>query len=91
MKQSPSLLAYGLLLATSVVSFGGPFLLMLVIGGGRNPKWPPDRPIEWITFGVVMTIACVLFLLCLSIRLWLPRMQSTGANPAPSSKSSDVD
>jgi len=60
----------------TIVSFGGPLALMLVIGGGEHPKWPPDRPIEWIAFGVIMTVACVLLLLCLSIRWWLPTVKS---------------
>lgn len=78
MNQPPSRLAYALLGALTVVSFGGPIALMLVIGGGQNPKWPPDRPVEWIAFGAIVTVACVLLVLCLSIRCWLPAVKSPG-------------
>jgi len=76
MNQPASRLAYALLGAMTAASFGGPIALMLVIGGGQNPKWPPDRPIEWIAFGSIVTVVCVLLALCLSIRLWLPAVKS---------------
>jgi hypothetical protein len=82
MNQSPSRLAYALLGAMTVVSFGGPIALMLVIGGGQNPKWPPDRPIEWMAFGVIVSIACALLLLCLSIRWWLPAVKAPAKSAA---------
>jgi hypothetical protein len=82
MNQPPSRLAYALLGAMTVVSFGGPIALMLVIGGGQNPKWPPDRPIEWVASGVIVTVACALLLLCLSIRWWLPAVKSSGGTTA---------
>jgi hypothetical protein len=77
MNRLQSRLAYALLGAMTVVSFGGPLVLMLVIGGGQNPKWPPDRPVEWVAFGVIVSLACVLLLLGVSIRWWLPVVRST--------------
>ena len=35
----------------TVVSFGGPFLILVVVRGGASADWPPDRAIEWITIG----------------------------------------
>lgn len=58
----------------TVFSLVGPFAIFLVIRGGRNPDWPPDRPVEWLTFGVVTGAVVVLMLACvMSGRLWRPR------------------
>jgi hypothetical protein len=70
MKRPP--LPYLLLGAMTLVSFGGPFAVLLVLRGGTSPTWPPDRPVEWITTAVVVALAGVLFLTCISIRLWYP-------------------
>ncbi len=61
---------YILLIALSVVSFGGPFLMMGVIRGGPSAGWPPDRPIEWVTTAVVLVLFLALFAACVSIRVW---------------------
>jgi len=63
-------LPYVLLAALSVVCFGGPFLIVGVIGGGQSSRWPPDRPIEWLTIGAVMALFLALFVACVSIRVW---------------------
>ncbi len=44
-------LPYVLLGAMTLVSFGGPFAMLVVIRGGSSADWPPDRAIEWITIG----------------------------------------
>ena len=63
-------LPYVLLVAMTVVSFGGPFVIVAVIRGGVSAGWPPDRLIEWITIGLVMALFLSLFVACVSIRLW---------------------
>ena len=62
-------LPYVLLAALSVVCFGGPFLIVGVIWGGQSSRWPPDRPIEWLTIGAARRFL-VLFVACVSIRVW---------------------
>jgi hypothetical protein len=61
---------YILLGALSIVCFGGPFVILIAVRGGESSRWPPDRPIEWMTIGVVLTLFLVLFVACLSIRFW---------------------
>ncbi len=63
-------LPYVLLAAMTVVSFGGPFVIVGVIWGGDSAGWPPDRPIEWVTIGLVLALFLVLFVACVSIRFW---------------------
>lgn len=63
-------LPYVLLGAMSVVSFGGPFLIVGALIGGPSGKWPPDRPIEWVALYAVVGLAAVLFLACVSLSYW---------------------
>ncbi len=63
-------LPYVLLVAMTVVSFGGPFVIVGVIRGGESARWPPDRPLEWVTIGLVLALFLILFVACVSIRLW---------------------
>jgi hypothetical protein len=63
-------LPYVLLIAMSVVSFGGPFLIVGVLWGGKSSRWPPDRPIEWATIGAVFVLFLTLFAACVGIRGW---------------------
>ena len=63
-------LPYVLLAAMTVVSFGGPFVIVGVMRGGERARWPPDRPMEWVTIGVVLALFLILFVACVSIRLW---------------------
>jgi hypothetical protein len=63
-------LPYVLLVALSVVCFGGPFLIAGILWGGKSSRWPPDRPIEWITISAVMVLFFLLFVACVSIRAW---------------------
>ncbi len=48
---SASRAAYILLGLMTVLCFGGPFLIAVLLWGGERSGWPPDRPIEWIGFG----------------------------------------
>jgi hypothetical protein len=63
-------LPYVLLAAMTVVSVGGPFLILAAVQGGESARWPPDRPVEWLTIGLVLVAFLSLFLACISIRLW---------------------
>lgn len=63
-------LPYILLIALSIVSFGGPFVMVGMIRAGGSPGWPPDRPIEWVTGAVVLTLFLILFVACVSIGVW---------------------
>ncbi len=63
-------LPYILLAAMTAVSFGGPFVIVGVVRGGDSARWPPDRPLEWVTIGVVLALFLILFVACVSIRLW---------------------
>jgi hypothetical protein len=66
-------LPYVLLVAMTIVSFAGPFVIFLVMRGGASPRWPPDRWIEWAAIAIVMGLFLALFVACLSIRLWFRR------------------
>lgn len=77
-------LPYVLLLAMSLVSFGGPFLILGVVRGGESPRWPPDRPIEWAVIGVILVLLMSLFAACVTIRIWYRpvRLSNEGASPS---------
>ena len=74
MKRRPRLSPwpYALLGAMSLVSFGGPFLVLVVVWGGTSPYWPPDRLLEWFTIAVVLGLFAVLFVACVTIGWWNP-------------------
>jgi len=47
---SQTKLPFILLTLMTVATFGGPVVIGIVLRGGPSPEWPPDRPVEWITF-----------------------------------------
>jgi hypothetical protein len=61
---------YALLGAMSLVTFGGPFLVLVVVQGGASPHWPPDRAVEWITIAVVLGLFAALFVACTTVGRW---------------------
>jgi hypothetical protein len=65
-------LPYVLLGAMSLVSFGGPFVILVIVRGGASANWPPDRVVEWVTIALVLVLAIALFLACVSIGWWYP-------------------
>jgi len=71
-------LPYVLLGAMTLISFGGPFVILIIVRGGASANWPPDRPVEWITIGIVLWLAVALFLACVSIGWWYPPARHVG-------------
>ena len=67
----------------SLVSFGGPFLVLVVVRGGASPDWPPDRPLEWFTIALVLVLFVVLFVACLTNGWWFPPPRRGKAPPGP--------
>jgi hypothetical protein len=53
----------------TAASFGGPLAIFLTLRGGARPTWPPDRPLEWWTFGLITGAVVVLMATCLLIGL----------------------
>jgi hypothetical protein len=74
MKRTPysSFGPYALLGAMTLVAFGGPFLVLVVVRGGTSPDWPPDRPFEWFVITLVLVLFTVLFAACLTNAWWFP-------------------
>jgi hypothetical protein len=74
MTRMPPLARFPLFLlgALSLVSFGGPLAMLLVIRGGPRPDLPPDRAVEWIVVTMVSGLFLVLFVACVSILWWYP-------------------
>jgi hypothetical protein len=63
-------LPYVLLGAMTLVSFGGPVAMLVVVRGGSSADWPPDRAIEWLTIGAIFGLFITIFIACVSISLW---------------------
>jgi hypothetical protein len=74
-------LPYILLAAMTLASFGGPFVILLVLRGGKSARWPPDRLVEWIAIAVVFGLVIALFSACVSLGWWF-----RPASPAARSK-----
>jgi drug/metabolite transporter (DMT)-like permease len=66
----PPLLPLVLLGFLTIATLLGPFVIVLAIRGGPRPEWPPDRPVEWWTLGLVTTIVVALFTACVTAGLW---------------------
>ncbi|AMV36351.1 hypothetical protein [Planctomyces sp. SH-PL62] len=72
--------AYVLLGAMTLVSFGGPFFIALILYGGERSGWPPDRTVEWVGVLGVLALFTVCLVACITIRLWLV---NTSGDPKP--------
>ncbi len=66
MSRTPLILLGLMTLAT----MGGPFAIVLTIQGGRSREWPPDRPVEWWIFGLVVVAVLALMAACLMVGIW---------------------
>jgi hypothetical protein len=93
MKRVPPVprLPYLLLGGLTLVSFGGPFAMLVIVRGGPSPRWPPDRSIEWVVISLVCTLALALFGACVSIGWWYrqprPTRKSTTRDPGSPNRS----
>jgi hypothetical protein len=54
----------------TLVSFGGPVLIAVLLRGGTRSGWPPDRPVEWVGVGLVMALFAACFIACLTVGWW---------------------
>ena len=54
----------------TVVCFGGPLALWLVVRGGSSGEWPPDRVVEWLVLGLVVIAGSGLYLACITVGWW---------------------
>jgi heme/copper-type cytochrome/quinol oxidase subunit 3 len=82
-----------LFILLTMMTFGGPMAIVLVGRGGDRPGWPPDRPVEWWTFGIVTIGFLLLMGSCIldaSLTLRQSRRHSTRTNP-PASKPAPTD
>jgi hypothetical protein len=71
MSRSPSLTwtPFVLLGLLTIATLGGPLAIHLTLRGGSSPRWPPDRPVEWWTFGLCTGAVLVLLSSCLLVGL----------------------
>ena len=80
-------LPFVLLGLLTLVTAGGPVAILLTLRGGTRAQWPPDRPLEWWTFGLTTGAVIVLMSACLVIGLarWrrTPRYSRPASPPAP--------
>ncbi len=53
----------------TVVTFGGPIVLLVVIQGGSRHDWPPDRAVEWWAFWLVIGLGIGLVTACIMTAL----------------------
>ena len=68
-------LPYILLIAMTVVSFGGPFAILAALHLGERTDWPPEGPLEWSVVLLVVGLVVMIFALCVSMRFWLPKLK----------------
>jgi hypothetical protein len=66
---------YALLGAMTLLTFGGPFLVLVVVQGGASPNWPPEGAFEWITIAVVVGLFVALFVGCTTLGWWYPALR----------------
>ena len=74
---------YVLLGLMTIATVAGPVAIARVIQGGPSPRWPPDRPVEWWTFGLITGLVVVLMAACLWIGLanWQKMPRYTRTHP----------
>jgi hypothetical protein len=80
--------AMTLLALMTIAAFGGPVGIGAVLRGGKSPKWPPDRPVEWATLFGVSGLVLALMVLSIAVSVAnqraLARRRATAPRP-PSS------
>ncbi len=50
----------------TVLTVGGPLAIWQTMRGGQNPRWPPDRPIEWSVFVLTTGLFLAVMIACLA-------------------------
>jgi hypothetical protein len=75
----------------TIATMGGPVAILLTFRGGASPGWPPDRPVEWWTFGLCTGIVVVLMSACLLIGLARHRRSATTRINSTRGPDPDVD
>ena len=83
MTRKPSRLPLLILGAMTLLTFGGPVLIGYVLQGGPSPKWPPDRPIEWVTFIGISGMVVLMMLACVPLALVNHKSMAQKAKPKP--------
>jgi hypothetical protein len=77
----------------TLATFGGPIAIVVSIRGGASREWPPDRAVEWWTFGLTTGLVVVLMMACIALGLVHRRRAApTADRPVrtdPVSRSSD--
>ena len=63
-------LPYVLLGLLSLLTFAGPFVIIVAVRGGESPHWPPDRAVEWWTFILICLSVVILMGFCVTVGLW---------------------
>lgn len=56
---------FALLGLMTIATMGGPVAILATLRGGASPQWPPDRAVEWWTFGLCTGAVAVLMVACL--------------------------
>lgn len=51
----------------TILAFLGPFAIWAVLRGGAHEQWPPDRPVEWITFVSTVGLVAALMVACVGL------------------------
>jgi hypothetical protein len=78
----------------TLATFGGPIAIVVSIRGGASRQWPPDRAVEWWTFGLTTGLVVVLMLACVGLGLVHRRRATPSAGRLvrtdPVSRSSDA-
>jgi hypothetical protein len=59
----------------TIATVAGPIAILLTLRGGASRRWPPDRPVEWWTFG--LCTGAVAILLAASMLVGLARWRRT--------------
>lgn len=73
----------------TLLTVAGPIAISRSIQGGASPRWPPDRAVEWWTFGLFTGAFLAVMAACLGIGLvhWRRTVAAgsarTGAKPRP--------
>ena len=62
-------------------TLGSPLAIFLTLKGGQRPAWPPDRPLEWWTFGIAISTYLVLLTVCLTVGIVRWRRTVAAARP----------